>query len=182
MISYFLIIVDKRLSLILLAVQEMPRLVESGKLKIFLLHSTFSMSEMESALRTIPMGQCSPTAGWFRHCLSRTKKAAVAMLSCFIYPGWRLWRPKSGSDFLDGICWRPICYMHKNVSRSYHVKSLIAGLQLYGVCAAALRCDVYKVNKAEVLVEHAHVHMPPIRGLVHGGIMFHISSETRLDE
>jgi NAD(P)-dependent dehydrogenase (short-subunit alcohol dehydrogenase family) len=54
------------------------------------------------------------------------------------------------------------------------VKALLETLRGQSVNIFALRCDVSKYSEVENLVSFAKDNMPPIRGLIHGGMVLRV--------
>jgi acyl carrier protein len=63
-------------------------------------------------------------------------------------------------------------------SRKEEVKALLETLRGQGIDIVALRCDVSRYSEVEKLVSFASANMPPIRGLIHGGMVLRVSLQS----
>jgi NAD(P)-dependent dehydrogenase (short-subunit alcohol dehydrogenase family)/acyl carrier protein len=63
-------------------------------------------------------------------------------------------------------------------SSKEEVKALLETLRGQGIDIVALRCDVSQYSDVEKLVSFASANMPPIRGLIHGGMVLRVSLQS----
>jgi len=182
-VADLLMIVDERPAMIMPALKEVLRLVGAGELKVSLPHSTFCMAEMESALRTMQTGRHTgkliavPTAEDVVKVMPRRdngvflrEDASYVLVggSGGLGQAQALWMASAGA--------KNLILASRSGDKNQEVKDLIAELQGQGVNAVALACNVSKVEEVEALVEYARANMPPIRGLVHGGMVLRVSN------
>lgn len=181
-VADLLMIVDERPAMIMPALQEVLRLVGSGDLKISLPHSTFSMSELESALRTMQTGRHTgklvavPQPDEIVKAMpARNNHQFLRPDASYVLVGGSgglgqalaLWMASAGA--------KNLILASRSGSKNKDVKDLITELEGQGVNVVALPCDVSKADEVELLVAYARVHMPPIRGVVHGGMVLRVS-------
>lgn len=125
-VADLLAIVDEKPAMIMPALKKVLELIESGELNISLPLSTFSMSEMENALRTMQTGRHTGKLIAVPHADDRVKvrypcpiristsandvighaeKKGLQLPAsgCLLRTGGRLWRPGACSGALDGL-------------------------------------------------------------------------------
>lgn len=60
------------------------------------------------------------------------------------------------------------------------VRDLVHELENLGAKIAVLKCDISNRSQVEQLVEECSATMPPIKGVIHGSAVFHVSRRSPL--
>lgn len=185
-VADLLMIVDERPAMIMPALQEMLRLVGSGELRVSLPHSTFSMSELESALRTMQTGRHTgklvavPRPDDVVKALpAREKGGFLRPDATYVLVGGSGGLGQAQALWMASVGAKNLILASRKGDSCQEAKDLLSELQSQGVKAAALRCDVSNADDVEGLVAYAQENMPPIRGLVHGGMVLRVSTPAR---
>lgn len=79
------------------------------------------------------------------------------------------------AQWMASIGAKHIILASRSGSSKQEVKDLLETLQGQGIDIVALGCDVSRYSDVEDLVSFSNANMPPIRGVIHGGMVLRVS-------